>query len=139
MDAFSASGPPAAMVCQLSARRGPTTGICEIQAGGGFSPPARKSFSTMGLRSAASSSVLIARTQGTMNVSSTASVMIVTAIERRPPTSRSSRSSTGHVAMTIVVAHINSLRNGRRVHRLPANNVPITSTSSTTRVTSLGA
>jgi hypothetical protein len=118
---------------------GPTNGISEIHDGGGPSPLARKSFITIGLRSAASSSTPIARTNGTMNVRNTASVIIDAAIHRRPPTRRSSRRSTGHVAIAIVVAQINPLRNGRSVHTLPASSTPITSTNSTTRVISLDA
>ena len=43
------------------------------------------------------------------------------------------------VAMAIVVAQINPLRNGRSVHRLPASRTPMTSTNRTTRVISLDA
>ena len=70
------------MVSQRLAMGGPTTGISEIHEGGGPSPRARKSFITIGLRSAASSSTLIARANGTMNVTNTASVIVAACDER---------------------------------------------------------
>ncbi len=76
---------------------------------------------------------------GAMNVTDIAAVMSTVATIRRPPVARWTRSSSGHVATTIVAAQIDEPRNGSSVHRLPKINAPIIRTTRIMRVRSLGA
>ena len=139
MASTTASGPPAASVAHLSANCSPTPGMLSSHVGAGPSPCAIKSRMTAGLRSAASSSVLIASENGTMKASRTTRVMSATARDRRPPVIRCTHNNSGQVATTIVVAQISAPRNGRSVQKLPASRSPMKSTRSMIRVTSTDA
>jgi hypothetical protein len=72
-----------------------------------------------------------------MKTASITMVINAVAAARRPPIQRSISSIIGHVATTIVVAQINALRNGSKVHRLPLISTAIIRMTSTVRVRSL--
>ena len=73
-----------------------------------------------------------------MKITSITTVMITVATQRRPPARRSTRSISGQVATTIVVAQIKAPRNGSSVHRLAPISTQIMSTNSVMRVRSKG-
>jgi len=134
-----ASGPPADTSRHCSASESPAHGMPATHAGGAPIPRARKSVITAGLRSAASSSVVIAMANGAMKASRTRRVMIAAASGRRPPVARCRRNSSGQVAIAMVVAQISPLRNGSNVHALPSSSAPTKSTNSMMRVMSVEA
>ena len=92
------------------------------QEGGGDSPCVTRFFTRSTPSDADSTSTPIARPNGTMKIASMTIVSSAVATDLRPPAQRSALSSSGHVAMTMVVAQISAPRNGNSVQRLPAIN-----------------
>ncbi len=78
----------------------------------------------------------MARVNGTINTSSSASDMTATAKPRLPPIHVCRRSMRGHVATTIVTAQTKAGRNGFRMKKLAAMRATIKSTASIVRVRS---
>ena len=66
-----------------------------------------------------------------------AEVMTVTARPRRPHSTPCTRSISGQLATTTMVAQINGPRKGRRIHRAAASSRPMNSTPKVTRARSL--
>jgi len=80
--------------------------------------------------------VPIATSIGTMNSSSSSSVITSTAKLRRPPSRAWNHCSIGQVATTIIVAQIVEPMKGRRIHSEATMSKPIKSTPSVVRTRS---
>jgi translocation and assembly module TamA len=87
-------------------------------------------------RSALPTMVAMASTSGTTNSSSSSSVMAVTASQRRPPVAACTRSISGQVATTTIVAQMAGPRKGRNTHSDTPNSSPMNSTPKVTRARS---
>ena len=84
-----------------------------------------------------STMVETASDKGTMMTSRSRTVITVTASQRLPRRRAWSPSRAGHVVTTIMVAQRMATRKGRRIQKLAAMSVPIKSTASVVRVTSI--
>jgi hypothetical protein len=84
----------------------------------------------------ASSSEPIAIQKGAMKISSMKVVITAVASDRRPPSRRCTRKSSGQVATTIAVAQTSEATKGRIVHRLAARSTPMIRTMRVMRVMS---
>ena len=80
--------------------------------------------------------VPMASTSGTTNSSSSASDITSTATQRLPPAQACTRSISGQVATTTIVAQMVGPRKGRRIHSEPPISSPMKSTAKVVRVRS---
>jgi hypothetical protein len=81
--------------------------------------------------------VATASDKGTMRTSRSRRVITATARERLPPNRSWSFSRIGHVVTTIVVAQRAATRKGTRIQNVATMSVPMKSTASVARVTSI--
>jgi hypothetical protein len=88
------------------------------------------------MRSRLAINVPTVTSSGTTNTANSARVITMTAAHRRPPSPRCTRSNTGHVVTTIIVAHTNPPANGRSTQKHATISSRIVSTLSVLRVRS---
>ena len=119
--------------------RDPTRGTFSTQSGGGGTWRAATDVGQPAISSAWSTMAVTASTSGTTSTNSMASVMIVTASQRRPPSCAWRAIIIGQVATTTIAAQTVAPMNGNSTHRLATIMSPMNNTARVMRVRSRDA
>ena len=121
---MSSSGAVVDVFCQNSATGSPTRGICSTHSGGAGMPTCATSLPKAVICGAFSAMVPTARVNGITKTRTRRPIIIMTA-GRRFRTFFSTITNIGHVAITIMLAHIRAGRNGRSIQKQAASSAPI--------------
>src|SRR5262249_1872569 len=126
----------AATSFHLVTRRWPISGSRPTQSGGGGTDQVASCCTPPAMSSEYEMIVVRAKVSGTSRPSSNTTVITATASPRRPHSTDCARTSSGHVATTIMIAQTTAGRNGRKIQKLATIMPPMNSTPSVTRARS---